>query len=382
MPSKIAIIGINGVPAEYGGFETLAENLVRHHHDQGYSDSLTVYCSAKSYKQRPARYLSSELRYLPISANGLLSIPYDILSMGWAVWSGCDTILLLGVSGAIGIPFLRLVSSVRIIVNVDGIEWQRAKWSKVARLALRASEMLAVRFSHSVIGDNQRIVEYLFDQYRCKAELIAYGGDHAIQAMPRKSLLPDLPPDYALSICRIEPENNVSLILDAFAGCDGLPLVFVGNWDKSAYGRALRARHKDARNMRLLDPIYDPGMLRALRDGARLYVHGHSAGGTNPSLVEAMHFGVAPVAYDCSFNRYTTHDQAIYFKNAEQLRSAISSLSGEEAQRVGDKMRAIALENYTWTRIGEAYFSLLLALRQEEGTNEFRSEKEMRKHVH
>jgi glycosyltransferase involved in cell wall biosynthesis len=137
--------------------------------------------------------------------------------------------------------------------------------------------------------------------------------------------------------------------------------------------------------MHLLDPIYDPGTLRALRDGARLYVHGHSAGGTNPSLVEAMHFGAAPLAYDCAFNRYTTHDQAVYFKSAEQLRIAMANLSGEEARKIGDKMRAIASEHYTWGRIGEAYFSLLVSPRAEKierAENAFRSEKETRENVH
>jgi glycosyltransferase involved in cell wall biosynthesis len=110
----------------------------------------------------------------------------------------------------------------------------------------------------------------------------------------------------------------------------------------------------------LLDPIYDVGVLRTLRGSAAVYIHGHSAGGTNPSLVEMMHFGLPIVAYDCIFNRYTTEDSAIFFKDAESLLRSLVTLNTYQSSYIGAEMRRIAQDRYTWDAIGQAYFELLL----------------------
>lgn len=144
---RIAIIGTVGVPANYGGFETLAENLVRYHDTASLKSSLTVYCSSKSYPSKEASYLSAQLKYVPLNANGAQSIPYDIVSLLSAVWHRSDVILLLGVSGAIALPLVRLFSSARIITNIDGIEWRREKWQGWAKRYLRFSEKMAVRYT-------------------------------------------------------------------------------------------------------------------------------------------------------------------------------------------------------------------------------------------
>lgn len=354
---KVAIIGTVGVPGRYGGFETLAENLVRHHQRSGSTTKLTVYCSAGAYPDRPPRYLSAELRYSRLKANGPQSVLYDAVALLDAAWRGNDVALLLGVSGAMVLPFVRLVSRMRIVTNVDGIEWRRDKWKGLARHFLRLSERAAVRFSHAVVADNQGIADYLSETYGIKATVIAYGGDHALE--PADESFPDagdsgMPPDYALALCRIEPENNVGMILEAFARARK-PLVFVGNWDNSDYGQALKARYGSARGIHLLDPTYEPGKLYEIRRRASLYVHGHSAGGTNPSLVEMMHFGVPILTFDCIYNRFTTEDQARYFSTAEELTQlADDSVSCEN----GERMREIAGRRYRWNLISEQYFQL------------------------
>lgn len=355
---KIAILGTVGVPGRYGGFETLAENLVRQHQACGWAAQLTVYCSAEAYPDRAPRYLGADLRYSRFKANGLQSILYDAVTLVDCALRGYDAALLLGVSGALVLPFIRLFSRMRIVTNVDGVEWRRDKWKGPARHFLRLSERIAVRYSHAIVADNQGIADHLLEAYGADAEVIAYGGDHALERAGQAAgddRGEPLPSTYALALCRIEPENNIAMILEAFAST-GKPLVFVGNWDNSEYGRRLRAKYRSAKRIRLLDPIYEAGALYRVRAGASLYVHGHSAGGTNPVLVEMMHFGVPIYAFDCVYNRHTTENQARYFSTAHDLARLADRPSEPD---LGARLREIAARRYSWSRIGRDYFTLL-----------------------
>jgi len=356
----IAILGTVGVPANYGGFETLAENLTRFHQENVLPAKLVVYCSAKSYPKKLDSYMCAKLRYINLNANGITSIIYDMVSLFSAVRKGADVILLLGVSGALALPFVRLLSRVRVVTNIDGIEWKRDKWKGLAKWFLRFSEYVAVRFSHEVVADNGGIAQHVADSYGRKCHVIAYGGDHSVLANPIPFSDKPLPSQYALSLCRIEPENNVAMILEAFAGRTDKSLVFVGNWNNSAYGQSLLQRYGSFINLYLFDPIYDIGVLSTIRSKAACYIHGHSAGGTNPSLVEMMHFGIPVFAYDCIFNRFTTEDKALFFKTVDELQCAVNTLTPELSETVGAEMHRIANERYTWEQIGKRYFELLL----------------------
>lgn len=363
---KAAILGTVGVPGRYGGFETLAENLVRQHQARGAFTHLAVCCSAPAYDMRPSRYLGAHLSYSRWKANGIESVLYDASTLLQCAWRGYDVVLLLGVSGASILPLVRLVSRMRIVTNVDGIEWRRDKWKGLARHFLRFSEWMAVRFSHEVVADNQGIADYLRDAYGISPKVIAYGGDHAIHPPvdPCEASQADLyPPGYALALCRIEPENNIDMILEAFAFSERT-LVFVGNWDSSDYGRLLRRRYASYTNLHLLDPIYDPADLYRIRMSADLYVHGHSAGGTNPSLVEMMHFGLPVVAFDCVYNRYTTEDRAAYFQSSSDLRTVISK---ETRESCGPQMKEIAARKYRWDVVADQYFEMLSVERRVSG---------------
>lgn len=355
---KAAILGTVGVPAKYGGFETLAENLVAYHERSAIGLDLSVYCSAKATSSPLDQYRGASLRYINLDANGVQSILYDIVGLIDAILRGRKRILLLGVSGAIILPLLRLVPGVKIITNVDGIEWKRAKWRGLAKAYLRLAEWTAVMASHKVIADNQAISIYIKDTYGRDAEMIPYGGDHVFDHEPDATGLEDLPRSYALGLCRIEPENNIGMILEAFSSLD-YPLVFVGNWDRSDYGRALKAQFADHASITLYDPVYEPGRLRAIRDRASLYVHGHSAGGTNPALVEMMHFGIPILAHGCEFNRQTTEGRAIYFGDISDIRDAVEGLSPETNSKIGQEMHQIAQRRYTWDRIAASYITLL-----------------------
>lgn len=358
-PTRIAIIGTVGVPGRYGGFETLAENLVDWHAAHGSSAALAVYCSARGQEKRATHHKRATLRWIALDANGPQSILYDFASMLDAVRRGDQRLLVLGVSGALILPLIRLISQARIITNIDGIEWKRAKWRGLARHVLRASEWVAVRFSHVVIADNQAIADHVTQSYGRDSLVIPYGGDHALLGMPDPAAAAGLPDRYALGLCRIEPENNVDMILDAWRSVSALPLVFVGNWAASQYGMDLKARYADVPGITLLDPVYEPGALRAIRDRAALYVHGHSAGGTNPSLVEMMHFGIPVLTYDCAFNRHSTDGQALYFGSTADIVAAIARTDCAGMAKVGAGMAEIARRRYCWDDIGARYFALL-----------------------
>jgi glycosyltransferase involved in cell wall biosynthesis len=357
---RLAIIGTVGLPARYGGFETLAEKLVLalgDHYD------ITVYCSGKRYgkRDRKERFAKARLKYLPLDANGVQSIPYDALSIGHAMFTS-DVLLVLGVAGGFMLPLVRWFTRKRIIVSIDGIEWKRAKWNTAARLFLWWSERLAVRYSHADISDNESIQDYTAQRYNRLSRVIEYGGDHTVHAAittADRERYAFLRAPYAFKVARIEPENNVNMVLEAFAGMPDRTLVVVGNWARSEHGRWLRERFKDRSNLVLLDPIYDQRELDVLRGHCSVYVHGHSAGGTNPSLVEAMGLGRAVLAYNVAYNVTTTEGRAKYFNDAEELRQHILRTAPQEWMDIGTNMRAIAERRYTWRTIAARYRHLI-----------------------
>jgi len=177
----------------------------------------------------------------------------------------------------------------------------------------------------------------------------------------RHAITTDFVPDseYAFSVCRIEPENNIHIILAAFDDAPTMPLVFVGNWDNSEYGRELKAHYREIPHIHLFDPIYDQKKLNAIRGNCTVYLHGHSCGGTNPSLVEAMYLGLPIIAYDVNFNRETTEDKALYFSSADELRTQCGKLDNAELKKIAASMKEIALRRYTWDRISQCYLRIL-----------------------
>jgi glycosyltransferase involved in cell wall biosynthesis len=356
----LAIIGIVGLPPRYGGFETLAHHLVL---PLGKDRRILVYCSAKVSSGALHRYHGATLEYLGWDANGWQSIVYDALAMLKSAWR-CRTMLVLGVSGCLMLPLIRLLApGMRIVTNIDGLEWKRRKWGRIAKIVLRLSEAAAVRFSHSVIADNRAIQAYVAERYGRTAVLIPYGGNNQPSSEPstaaatRRTRFPA--GSYFLTVCRIEPENNVAEILEAFSRTPQQPLVLVGNWSVSSYAAQLRARYSALPNVEMLDPIYEPDALRVLRQEAKAYVHGHSAGGTNPTLVEAMYCGLAVLAYDVDYNRHTLGDRGWYWSSAQGLSELAASISDEQMAQCASELRRHAAEHYTWDKVARAYASLL-----------------------
>ena len=353
MNNKIAIIGTVGVPAKYGGFETLTEYLTKH---LGDSLDLAVFCSSKSYKEKLLSYNNARLIYIPLNANGVQSIAYDIVSMFKALCFA-DTFLILGVSGCIILPLIRFISGKKVVVNIDGLEWKRDKWNRLVKWFLKFSERIAVKFSDEVITDNKTIQNYVIEEYGTQSNLIAYGADHAAKEPLTdkiKKVFPFVNKAYAFTVCRIEPENNIHTILEAFSHTS-FPLVIVGNWENSKYGSELKSKFLPLETVHLCDPIYDQKILNQLRSNAALYIHGHSAGGTNPSLVEAMYLGLSIIAFDVDYNRETTENKAEYFQSSIGLQEIVQDYPKSNQDSIGQKMNEIAIRRYTWEAIVKKY---------------------------
>ncbi len=358
--TKLAIIGSVGVPAAYGGFETLTEHLVDNL--SGEID-ITVYCSSKKYKkeQRHKFYKNARLRYIPLEANGITSVLYDTISIIHSLFYS-DVLLILGVPGAWILPFVRLFTKKKIIISIDGIEWKRDKWNLIAKWYLFWVESIAVKYSHIDISDNESIQDYTALRYGTLSRVVEYGADHTIKVLPTsedKLKYPFLNGKYAFKVCRIEPENNVHEVLKAFAEIPDYNIVIVGNWNNSDYGQSFKKQFENFPNIFLLDPIYDQHQLDVLRGNASIYVHGHSAGGTNPSLVEAMYLGLPIIAFSVSYNKVTTENKAMYFKNRIELAYLVQNSSDTQFEELGNKMKEIAYRRYTWKLISEKYKSLV-----------------------
>ena len=357
---NVFIVGICGVPNKYGGFEALAENLIRYN-ESGSKIRYTVFCEKKLYENDD---LEEEVRcnriFLPLRANGVSSILYDVLAMIICIYRRPDVVLVLGSSGAFFIPILRYLSfgKSKIVFNLDGKEWAREKWGKLARIYLMFCEKIGAIFSHHIIADNKVIYDYVKMNYSTPVSEIAYGGDNAVRVIGADHIGHENS-DYFLSICRIEPENNVHVILEGFARSTK-KLIFIGNWDNSAYSKKLFVKYQKHENILLLMPIYDHSLLFHYRLNCVCYVHGHSAGGTNPSLVEMLHFNSPILAFECNYNRETLSGLGKYFSSPEDLlvlsESPYFGWENETALNVNNKQqKSLADKKYTWSAISSRY---------------------------
>jgi glycosyltransferase involved in cell wall biosynthesis len=352
---SVSIIGSVGLPARYGGWETLAHHLTVNLKDKV---SFVVYCSKRNSQEMLPSINGARMIYIPLSANGIQSILYDFLSMAHACRRS-KILLILGTSGCIFLPLIKCLSKAVIVTNIDGIEWRRQKWGYVAQKFLKISERFAVRYSDLVVSDNAAIQKYLYSNYSVTSDCIPYGGDHVerVDCADAKGLVAYglKPRGYAFTVCRIEPENNLEMILLAFSLAADQKLVVVGNWRNSDFGVRLKKRFSGFSNLILLDAIYDQRKLDELRSNAALYVHGHSAGGTNPSLVEAMSLGLPVAAFDCVFNRETTLGKAFFFRDPKELIDIVVSVDSRQMAEAGRTLKSIADERYRWSDVTAQY---------------------------
>ena len=354
---KIAIIGTNGLPGRYGGWDQLLNHLTNSLSEKY---EIIVYTSSYNAVKGLKEYNGAKLKVIPLKANGIQSVLYDGISMLDASFK-YDILLVLGTSGCIFLPIIKLFNK-KIILNPDGAEWKRGKWNYLIKSFLKLSETFGVKLSSVVVADNVVIQNYIKEKYNRNSELIEYGGDQVINE-PLSSKTAEkyniIEKKYAFKVCRIEPENNINLILEAFKETT-LKLILIGNWNFSKYGIELRKKYIKFENLILLDPIYDQRTLDELRSNCGLYIHGHSVGGTNPSLVEAMNLGLCCVVFNVDYNRETTENSALYFKDNQELKNIISDFLNEKinTELTEQKLKNIAIRRYKWKNIVDKYDQL------------------------
>lgn len=356
MKKRIAIIGTQGLPNNYGGFETLTEYLTQYLSEYF---EITVFCSSKVYKNQVKRYNNSNLKYIPFSANGGSSIIYDSISLVLSL--NFDKILILGASSGLLLPFLRPWKN-KFILNCGGIDWKRSKWSQFASKVIKLLEKTAINNVDLIISDNQGMYDYFKQEYGKESVIIEYGGDqvnHIVAELKDYQKYPFLKNKYAFSVARIQPDNNIDLILEGFILKQDIPLVFVGNWNNSSYGIALKKRYENTTNIYLFDAIYDQQELNLLRSNCQIYIHGHSAGGTNPALVEAMNLELPILAFASGFNEYTTENKALYFSTSDDLFNCLNSIDELKLNEMRKEMKEIAERRYKWAIISKKYSNFL-----------------------
>lgn len=359
---KIAIIGTNGLPAKYGGFETLAYYLVEF---LANDYDITVYCSKTPKEKRLKEFNSAKLRYFPFRANGWQSVLFDFVTIIDAYFRS-ENLIILGFSGAFAFPFNKIFKK-NIIFNIGGIEWKKvrgSKWSSKLEIEFKKwMEKLSVNNSNSVIIDNVSFEEYLYEEYGIQAILAEYGGDHAVTSpltMEIKIKYPFLNNSYDLSVSRAQVDMNIHILIEAYKSVPNRNLVVISNWHISEYGKKLLAENKDKYpNIILLPAIYELSVLNAIRCHCELYIHSHSLCGTAPSLVEAMYLNLPVIAYDVPANLATTENMAIYFKDTSTLISILNHLDKDKLDDIRDSMFEISHRRYNWKRISEVYKSCI-----------------------
>jgi len=359
---RLAILGTRGIPARYGGFETFAEELALRLVAQGVD--VTTYCEAEG-RPKSVEDRGIKLVYLPAPTCGALStILFDLRCL-WHARKEFDVVYMLGYGAA---PFCIIprLWGATVWLNVDGIEWARAKWNSLAKLYFKTMEWFSTWIPDRIIVDADGIRFHFITRHRLTipCSVISYGAP-VINTPPSDALLSEWdiePGGYYLVVARIEPENHLREIIEGYVhSATTIPLIVVGDHSLgTGYARKLRAC-SDAR-VRFVGGIYDKERLQALRYFAVAYFHGHSVGGTNPSLLEALGCGNLVVAHDNPFNREVCGSLGFYFRDPSdipQIIGKIETLPADDVTCLRMAARGRVHERYDWDKVANNYMDLL-----------------------
>lgn len=359
---KIAILGTRGIPNRYGGFEQCAEKLALLWTRAGHK--VTVYCPAEHPLKDPV-WQGIRRRLLPSFENRLGpwgTLIYDFLCLKEALKAGFEVILNLGYVPA-GFFFPRRLSRPpqAFVTNMDGLEWKRQKWSLLKRRFAKLCEKKAARRSDHLVADNPGIRDYLLQTYGPRPiSFIPYGAE--IPPPPSPTILQKYhlsPFSYYLIIARLEPENNIELILKGYLEADvPEPFVIVGNLS-TPYARKLLKKFTQNK-IHFLGTIYNYQELASLRHFAKIYFHGHSVGGTNPSLLEAMAAKAFIAAHDNPFNHYVLREAALYFSSSDDVRNILRHADHYLSLRGNFSYKNICkiINFYRWDKVAHSYLTL------------------------
>lgn len=360
---KIAIIGTRGIPNHYGGFEQFAEYLSRYLALNGHE--VTVYNSHDHpYQGKEWNGVKIKHQYDPEDKIGTAGqFIYDLNCILDCRKSNYDIILQLGYTSSSVWGFLLPKNSI-VITNMDGLEWKRTKYSRKVQSFLRWAEKLAVKTSNYLVSDSIGIQNYLKEKYAIASEYIAYGA-HLFEN-PEAEILEDYnvkPYGYDMLIARLEPENSIEVILDGVtASGNDRPFLVIGN-HKTKYGEYLKTKFIDVPKIRFAGTVYDIRIVNNLRYFSNIYFHGHTVGGTNPSLIEAMASNAFICANDNIFNSSILTEDAVYFSNAGDVKNVINTKlksADEVKQQLANNHHKIR-DTFSWEIINRQYLDFMHA---------------------
>ena len=359
-PLKVALIGTRGVPARYGGFETAVEEIGSRLASRGHD--VTVFCrTGNDDGVFRKRYRGMRLVTLPAARKRALeTLSHTALSVINPALGGTDAAILFNAANSAFLPVLR-ARGIPTATHVDGLEWLRSKWGRAGRTYYRAAEATAVRLSDGLIADAQGIADYYTEEFAAPTRLIAYGAPILTDPGTDKLAAEGLEPGgYHLVVARFESENHVLEIVRGYAQSDAAkPLVVVGS---APYADEYTAQIRDAADDRvpLMGGVWDQELLDQLYAHAASYLHGHSVGGTNPSLLRAAGAAASVVAFDVPFNREVVGEHALFFSTPADVADAVHAVEADpDAARArgGDLQRAIG--RYSWDSVADSYEDLL-----------------------
>ncbi|AUC21318.1 glycosyl transferase family 1 [Polaribacter sejongensis] len=355
---KIGIIGTRGIPNHYGGFEQFAEHLATYLVEKGCE--VYVYNSSNHPYQEPL-FKGVHIIHCndPESKMGTIGqFVYDLNCILDTRKKNLDIILQLGYTSS-SIWSLLFPKKTLIITNMDGLEWKRSKYSFFVRKFLMYAERLGVKYSDYLVSDSEGIKEYIDNKYKKDSKFIAYGSEvvsDVDESILKKFKVEKL--KYNMLIARMEPENNVETILDGVVLSESkTPFLVIGAYDNNSFGKKLKQKFEDCKEIIFLGSIYNNSELNALRFFCNLYFHGHSVGGTNPSLLEAMGSSNLIIAHNNIFNKAVLKEDAYYFFNAEDVSFYLKEKNKQdESLRIENNIRKINNE-YDINKINGSYFS-------------------------
>lgn len=365
-PLRIALVGTRGVPARYGGFETAVEEIGRRLVDLGHD--VVVYCRPSNGSARTDRYLGMRLVHLPsLRSRSLETLSHTGLSVAHLVAHRTDVAIVFNAANSPWLPAIR-AAGMPVATHVDGLEWRRAKWGRLGRNYYRVAESLAVRWSDALIADAQGIQDYYAEEFAVPSTLISYGAprldDHGSDRIARLGLERG---GYHLVVARFEPENHVHVIVDGYTRSSSTkPLVVVGS---APYADRYTAQIEAAADerVRFLGGVWDQTLLDELYANAYTYLHGHSVGGTNPSLLRAIGAGAPVIAYDISFNREVVAESGTFFRTPADVSARIEAAEADPADVERRSVAArLAAQRYDWDAVARAYEDLCLRLARRE----------------
>ena len=359
---KIAMIGTRGVPAQYGGFETAVEEIGWRLAGRGHS--VVVFVRERTDDTRT--YRGMRLVYRPALRQKVLeTLSHTALSVIHKEATSADVAFVFNAANTPLIPLLTW-RRIPVALHVDGLEWRRSKWGAIGRRFYLSCERLAPHFADELIADAEAIRSYYKSRYEVSPQFIPYGAP--IVRDPKLSRLSELGLEkrrYHLVVARLEPENNVHLAMAGYAGAGlKLPMVVVG---AAPYGKkyvAALARISEESGIRMLGAVWDQELLTALYGGCLTYIHGHSVGGTNPSLLRAMGAASPVLALDVEFNREVLQDSGVFWDCPGSLGDLLANAEANEDlfSALGRRAQQRAQEAYDWEAVTDQYERLAQGL--------------------